>query len=288
MTLPLSIAQKLQQLLPGDSSMPASALKHAVVEKMLLDGVLQKRLSGKSKSIIFIRNPDALQAYLHNQFGITNLNDYVSAFNNADLTRSEAVSVSGNSKLKVVRTFKGFLVNCYEPVKASLNGQSIVVQPVTGSFTFISDYESFIPEDYITIVGIENPENFAQIHQQQYLFAGLKAVFICRYPQSNDAIKWLQAIPNDYLHFGDLDFAGINIFLNEYQKCLGAKATFFIPPNTAELLKRYGNRELYNRQLSLAPNVDEITNGKLRELIKLLHENKCVLEQEIFIGAGDA
>ena len=48
-----------------------------------------------------------------------------------------------------------------------------------------------------------------------------KILFVCRYPQSNDLIKWLQSIPNRYLHFGDLDFAGINIYLNEFKKYLG-------------------------------------------------------------------
>ena len=50
MTLPVSIAEKLQQMLLQKISFPASALKNTVVEKMLQDGVLQKRMSGKSKT----------------------------------------------------------------------------------------------------------------------------------------------------------------------------------------------------------------------------------------------
>ena len=283
MILPISIAQKLQQMLLQNISFPASALKHAVIDRMILDGILQKRLSGKSKAVIFNNNPIAFHTYLKNQFGIIDLDEYITVYQNEGITRSDAVQVSGNSKLKPVRTFKGFLVNCYEPIGATLNGNAITINPFPGSLVFISDYESFYPDASVTIVGIENPENFRQVHKQQYLFTGIKPLFISRYPQSNDAIKWLQSIPNNYLHFGDLDFSGVNIFLREYKKWLGSRASFFIPPNIPDFLKLYGNRELYNRQLHLAPKENHFEEQELKDLINLLHHHKNVLEQEVYI-----
>ncbi|MEO7309908.1 MAG: hypothetical protein ABIX01_05900 [Chitinophagaceae bacterium] len=283
MTLPISIAEKLQQLLQPEASLPASALKHAVVETMINDGVLQKRISGKSKAVIFISDPAALRSYLNNHFGIANLEQYIVAYKDADITRSEAIAVSGNSKLKTIRTFKGFLVNSYEPISAMIDGKQFIINPPLGTLTFISDYEAFIPDPGVTIVGMENPENFRKVQRQRYLFEGGKVLFISRYPQSNDGIKWLQTITNDYLHFGDLDFSGINIYLNEYKKWLGKRASFFVPSNTAGLLHVHGNRELYNRQLSLAPDSILIEEENVRRLISLLHQHKMVLEQEAFI-----
>ena len=72
----------------------------------------------------------------------------------------------------------------------------------------------------------------------------------------------MQTIPNPYLHFGDLDFAGIGIYLNEFKKHLG-------------------NRELYDNQKS---NFDErdIENS-LKVLIESIHEYKKGLEQEVLI-----
>ena len=95
-------------------------------------------------------------------------------------------------------------------------------------------------------------------------------------------IKWLQSIPNSYLHFGDLDFGGINIYLNEFKKHLGKRANFFVPSNTKELLERYGKRELYEIQKThfSEGSIEEI---KLKELIALIHECKKGLEQELFI-----
>lgn len=91
----------------------------------------------------------------------------------------------------------------------------------------------------------------------------------------------MQTIPNPYLHFGDLDFAGIGIYLNEFKKHLGNRATFFIPGNTEELLGRYGNRELYDNQKS---NFDErdIENS-LKVLIESIHGYKKGTEQKVLI-----
>ena len=76
MTLPVSIAEKLQQMLLQKISFPASALKNTVVEKMLQDGVLQKRMSGKSRAVIYIPGHQALESYLSNHFGVNNLAKY--------------------------------------------------------------------------------------------------------------------------------------------------------------------------------------------------------------------
>ncbi len=284
MTLPISIAEKLQQLLQPGTSFPASAMKHVVVEKMINDGVLQKQIIGKSKAVIFVVNSAALRLYLQNHFGVADLEKYIATYKDAETTRSEAIIVSGNSKLKAIRSFKGFVVNSFVPIEATLNGQSFTINPLQGSFTFISDWVTFLPAAEVTIVGMENPENFRQVHRQQYLFEGIKPLFISRYPQNNDAIKWLQSIPNNYLHFGDLDFSGINIYLNEYKKWLGERATFFVPSNTASLLHLHGNRELYNRQLSLAPKNNVIDEEHIKVLINLLYKEKMVLEQEVFIN----
>ena len=109
--------------------------------------------------------------------------------------------------------------------------QHLTIQPREGTFTFIYDFETFFPPDNITIVGIENPENFRHIQKQKKFFEDIQPLFVSRYPQNKDLIKWLQTIPNSYLHFGDFDFAGLNIYINEFKKHLHDKATFYLPPD---------------------------------------------------------
>lgn len=250
---------------------------------MLDDGVLQTRFTAKSKGVIFTENLVALTDYLHNHFGINNLATYIEKYNSPEAGRSDNVHISSNSKLTAVRTFKGFLVNSYLQVDATLNDKAFTILPTEGSFTFVSDYESFLLPKHVTIVGLENPENFRYISRQQHLFTNITPLFVCRYPYSNDIIKWLKQTPNPYLHFGDLDFEGINIYLNEYKKHLADKASFFIPEQTASLLIEKGNRDLYSKQLNRQPLAENVDEPAIVQLLQLFHQYKKVLEQEAFI-----
>jgi hypothetical protein len=282
MKLPISIAEKLILLQNGEK-IPYSKIKHSIVNEMLGNGVLEQQIQRRNKKLIFLRLPDRLDNYLCNN-GINNLQNYVDIKKQSDSNRAEAIIVSSNSKLKHVRTFKGFLVNCYTPIQAKANDKEIVINPIDGTFQFIYDFENFaIPQD-ITVVGIENPENFRYIEQQKYLFDNIKPLFVSRYPQNQnkDLIKWLQSIPNKYLHFGDFDFAGIGIYLNEYKKYLADRATFFIPQNIGKMFEIYGNKELYDNQKSISDS-KIIEERPLNELISLIHNHRKGLEQEILI-----
>jgi hypothetical protein len=283
MRLPTGIANKLLQLLQGER-LPASTLQHVVVAKMLEDGVIQKQQTGKTKALLYLTNAASMHAYLKNHFAINDLQEYANKFNDEGLTRADSVAISGNSKLKSIRTFKGFLVNAYHPVNGSLHGEPFIIHPAKGSFTFISDYETFRVSADVTIVGVENAENFKYIYQQQPLFPNIRPLFVSRYPQSNDLLKWLMSIPNPYLHFGDFDFAGIRIYLNEYRQHLGDRASYFVPPSIQKLLDTYGNRDLYNKQLPLTDEL--LQDSDLLQLTALLHKYKKGLEQEVLIKEG--
>ncbi len=285
MKLPLHIAKKLQQLLQPLYTIAGSNMQHASVSKMLDDGILQKQQTGKIKSVLFIPDTAKVASYLSNHFGISNLDAYIANLENKELSRAANVAVSGNSKLQSVRTFKGFLVSSYCSINTSLNGRLFPIYPISGSYIFIHDFENFIPAASVTIVGIENPENFRQISKQQYLFDGLQPLFVSRYPQSKDLIKWLSAIPNRYLHFGDLDLSGISIYQNEYKKHLGNRAVFFLPKNTEPLLQQFGSKELFNRQYNPQIHYAGYEDKNVQELLTLIFKYKKVLEQEIFISA---
>ena len=282
MTLPIHIAKKLLQLQQGEK-IPASSMKHIVVSQLLNDGILQQQMISRGKSIIACSSTDAMLHYLHNRFGISDLQAYIQLLSSQTSSRADAVNIASNSKTRQVRTFKGFLVTCLQPIGVTINGQHFTLLLQPGLFTFVSAYETFeVPAD-VTIVGVENAENFNKLPQQAYLFDGIKPLFVCRYPYSSDLIKWLQQIPNAYLHFGDFDFAGINIFLYEFYKFLGQKASYFIPPNLPALLHQFGNRALYDQQNLPQLSPDHPAYVHLQPLIDELHAAKKGLEQEVLI-----
>ena len=283
MKLTKSLGVKLLQLCNGEK-IPASKLNYPLVSELLAEGIILDNRSGRSKSVLYTQLPEALNAFLFNRFSILDLKNYIESLDSVDLSRAVLVQYASDSKVKKIRTFKGFIVNSYQPIPAKLDKTIIVIDPPLGTFQFIHNYEHFIPDPQVTIVGIENSENFSQISKQQYLFNGIQPLFVSRYPQSQnrDLIKWMQKIPNSYIHFGDFDFAGICIYLNEYKKHLGKRATFFIPQGIETLLAKCGSKRLYDVQKATF-KVDQIEEEGLLKIIQLLHKYKKGLEQEALI-----
>jgi hypothetical protein len=280
MKLTVSIAENLIAMQNGEK-IPFSRLKHSVIAAMLDNGILKKQIIGRSKTLLYLTDKNKLLAYLNNHLGIANLENYVDALKREDLSRGEAVAIASNSKVKSIRTFKGFLVNSFQPIECKLNGTIITIQPEQGTFTFIFDFEHFYPSENVTIVGIENPSNFRHITKQRKLFADIEPLFVSRYPQTKDLVRWLQTIPNNYLHFGDFDFAGLNIYMNEFKKNLHDRARFYLPKDIEEKLTANGNRDNYNNQ-SIQFDAKEIKEENILTLLELIKKHKKGLEQEIY------
>ena len=282
--LKLSVAEKLLCLLNGEK-ISASRMKYTEIKEMLAENILTETRQGRTKSVYQLCDPQTLHTYLSNRFNIQDLHVYIAILKKEEVTKAELVLASSDSKTRLVRSFKGFLVNSYEPISAVLNEQPTVINPAVGTFQFIYDFETFLIEKNVTIVGIENAENFRHIEKQRYLFGNIKPLFVSRYPQNQhkDLIRWLRSIENPYLHFGDLDLAEIQIFLSEYFRYLGKKARFFIPPNIEMLIEKHGNSKRYDNQRGDI-KIKDITDEYLLELIKLIHLHKKGLNQEALIG----
>jgi hypothetical protein len=281
MKLTLKIAKVLVQLINGES-IPNHSAKSRLIDDLVSENIITRK--GKHKKSLELINKVDLHTYLANQLQINNLNKYILALENENSTRAELVKITTDSKKSKERAFKGFLVNSYSSIKAKLNNETIIINPTNGSFVFVYDFESFkIPKE-ITVIGVENAKNFSQIQEQKYLFKNLNPLFVSRYPQNQnkDFIKWMNSIPNNYLHFGDFDIAGIGIYLNEYKKHLIAKATFFIPENIKSDLRNNGNRERFDNQ-KINFKISDIKEPKILELIEIIQLEKKGLDQEYYI-----
>ena len=277
--IPLGLAKKIQQLLMG-AVIPFSHLKGSTVDQMIKEGVLQRKLKGRSLQYLFTGNPEGLKNYLSNNHGINNIQLYIDNLENG-ISRAENILASTDSKSSSIRTFKGFLVNCIDPIEAEINGQEFVLHPQQGTFVWVHDFDSFhIPTDTL-IIGVENSENFRLIRNQSHLFGPISTLFVSRYPQSKDLILWLQRNQNQYIHFGDFDFEGIRIFSDEYHKYLVGRASFFIPPNIETLISNHGSKKLYNKQYKFQKHFN--LGSDIDELVALFHKYKKCLEQEILI-----
>ncbi|MBQ8464162.1 MAG: hypothetical protein IJ544_08635 [Prevotella sp.] len=247
MKISKTLSSALLQLVSGET-VAASLLRKDFTAILLAEGMLTVQVHGSRRSFRAI-DASALKNFLQAHY--EELRTIGDEMPQSYETRSEQAVGTGNSKLVKARSCPGFPVNSYQPIPCSLNGMPFVVNPPEGSFLFIDNWQRFvIPEDAV-VVGIENMENFRMIRLQRQLFekeiGNVPLLFVSRYPQSADLRKWLQSIPNKYVHFGDFDLAGIDIFLTEFHKYLGDRSTFLVPSDVGQRLAK-GSQVRYNNQ----------------------------------------
>ena len=252
MKITRSLIDKLIALSDGES-LPASRLTGEWVDQLVRDGILVSSSRGSKRSLKAVDRESFVKALARINERFADLkktrNMLMDDGSSGDTLRASQAADSGNSKLKMRRSFPGFLVNSYEAIDAQLNGRSCVILPEEGSCVFVSDWERFVIPSDVTVVGIENPENFRFIRQQRSLFEtcmpGQRLLFVSRYPQSCDLRNWLMRIGNPYVHFGDFDLAGIKIFLSEFHRYLPERSSYLIPSDIEERLKN-GSTERFN------------------------------------------
>ena len=295
--LGLGDARQILAMLNGEE-VASSKLSPRMAGMLREEGLLLMKSNGsrcKYRMAEAMREP--CRVFLAQQFGLKcSLEEWIGDFSQG--SRAELVSKVGDSKYKKVKTFRGFLIDCYTPIEATLNHRPFLLNPQEGSSVFINTPETFeIPED-VVVVGMENAENFMQIRKQKYLFDALSVdekeisdgfhrekpyLFVSRYPQESlsDLRDWLRRIPNRYIHFGDFDLAGVHIYLSEFYAQLGDRASFLIPSDIESRLAD-GNASLYDQQYAMFKNM-KVTDARLQPLVDIIHCYCKGYEQEGYI-----
>lgn len=274
----MAISASIQALISGEQ-VAGSRLSNKLLDELMAENLLLVVTHGSRKSYR-ARDVEALKRYL-----IDKNENYRILDVSSSVSRASMAAETGNSKLLSVRSCPGFPINSYKPVLCSLRGDEFVINPTEGSFAFVDDWQHFvIPED-VVVVGVENMENFRMIRKQRTLFESVLGdkpfLFVSRYPQSTDLRQWLQTIPNHYIHFGDFDLAGINIFLTEFQKYLGDRASFLIPSDIEQRLSQ-GSSVRYNAQYSKFHGF-HCLDKNLQSLVDLINKYHRCYDQEGYI-----
>ncbi len=279
----MALSASIQALLAGEL-VAGSRLNSKLLDELLAEGLLLVVSRGSRKSYR-ARDAEALKRFLVDKDERYRLLEV-----NASDSRATMAAETGNSKLVMVRSCPGFPVNSYERVECFLGGDPFPVNPQEGSFLFVSDWKKFaIPED-VVVMGVENMENFRMIRKQRTFFEKYlhnhdlsdKVLFVSRYPQSTDLRKWLCSIPNHYLHFGDVDLAGINIFLFEFQQYLGKERSSYLIPADIESRLKFGSRKRYDEQCNRFKDIKSDIL-ELQQLIDLIHHERKAYDQEGYI-----
>lgn len=285
MKITTSLIDKLIRLRNGES-IPASQLRGEWVNELERDGVIISTSYGSGRVIFAPQSGAFIQALSAIDEKFSDLDFMRVTLQTKENSRSFQASATGNSKLLPSRSCPGFPVNSYEDIECMLNDREFIVNPPEGCFLFISDWRSFTIPKNVVIVGVENMENFRMIRQQRGFFERTinsnHLLFVSRYPQSIDLRSWLLSIPNRYIHFGDFDLAGINIFLTEFHAYLGERSSFLIPQNIEQKLAN-GSIERYNDQYKKFKNLTTDI-PELKILIDAINKYHRCYDQEGFIN----
>lgn len=280
----MAISASIQALMAGEQ-VAGSKLNGNLLSELMAEGLLLVIARGSRKSYR-ARDIEALKRYL-----IDKDESFRMLEANAADSRASMAAETGNSKLVSVRSCPGFPINSYEPIECSLHGKPFMVNPQEGSSLFVTDWETFVIPEEVIVMGIENMENFRMIRKQRSFFEDYlkvhgmsgKILFVSRYPQSLDLRKWLTSIPNHYIHFGDYDLAGINIFLSEFQQYIGKDRSSFLIPDDIELRLKSGSKSRYDEQYNRFKDMKS-DSQEIQHLIELIHQERKGYDQEGYIG----
>ena len=116
-----SICRKVLRLIQGET-LPSSLFPRWFADELKEEGLLSVITHGSRNSYRLL-DVEASIRYVKNKYtGGAELSRWIELTDghNPDLDRSVLVNETGDSKLVRVRTFRGFLVNCCEPLEVTM------------------------------------------------------------------------------------------------------------------------------------------------------------------------
>ncbi|HIP11076.1 MAG TPA: hypothetical protein EYG73_00020 [Arcobacter sp.] len=199
------------------------------------------------------------------------------------ISRDEIADNYTDTKRVESKSFNGLMVSTFDKLEVKYNDKMQYLYPIEGTGLFLHYTSKLELDDDIIVVGVENPQVVWYINRYRHLFNQDKKYLFLSISEykTNYQYKWLENINNEYIHFGDFDLAGINIYLNTIvPKLKNSKAySFLIPANIYTIIKDKKYKKDYLNQIRYL-NIESKDDHKLQYLISFIKENKLTLEQE--------
>ena len=253
-----------------------------IVEGLKLNGSVINGKKTPSRRYLKLQNPENVFLFLQsNQYNIASIeyidNYIVDMFDSPALRRDTIQKNNFSTKAKVSKSQKGLYISSLEKIDIKLDDEVVTITPQNGmGYFFFHTQKIDLFEDTV-IVGVENYQVVWFAKKYQKFFQDKKVLFVVT---ESYFFQWIEDKENEYIHFGDYDLAGINIYLNTVVPRLkkSKKHSMFIPKNIESLIKKSKNSELYKdqQQYKNLHTSDENINA----LIKIIHKYKSGLEQE--------
>jgi len=231
----------------------------------------EKAYTQKEKNIFL-----ALQNRGYNINSKGDLQEMIESFSKVQ-SRDEIQKLQTSTKAQNSESLRGLFISSTMRVDILLDAKTFTISENCGVGYFFFHTQKVELSKDVTIVGVENFQVVWFSKKYAKLFEAKKLIFVMINPYM---LEWIESLENEYIHFGDFDLAGLNIYANRVVPHLkkSKKHSFFVPSNIEELIKKYGNAELYQKQLSYRDT--HLQERYLVELREIMKRYKKVLEQE--------
>ena len=276
----ISNANIIQKLIL-EKELNASEFKDKIfLEELIQEQIIHLKKLSARKAKVTLLYEDRLKIFLEKKYKIKNLNEYINSMNQTEISRAQLSKTTSNTKSKKTSVQKGIYLNCLENIDLTIDNEELKISPIPNGSIFINYLSKIEVKKDILIIIVENFENLLQIKKQKYLFEkyNKKILFIFR---NSSIYKYLETYENEIIYFGDIDLAGISIYLNEIKPKVLSDSSFFIPQNLEDLLKK-ADSKLYFKQYERYKNLKN-SEKYINDLIFLIHKYKTSIEQEFFI-----
>jgi len=256
--------------------------KKAIVEKLHLNGSIKlKRTSAQRYEILLLKELNIF-SFLKSLGYITiesveDIDRYIKEILTKDVSRDKIQQWTKSSKTKSSKSLKGLYLSSLKNLNIKINDEVVTLVPTNGLAYFCFYTEKIEISKETIIVGVENYQVVWFAKKYREFFEKENILFVVRNPYMRE---WIETLENEYIHFGDYDLAGINIYINEIVPRLkkSKKYSMFIPSNIELLIKEYGDRGLFEKQKRyLEMNIEDKGIYELKETIR---KYKKGLEQE--------
>ncbi len=283
MKLGLKDAQNLLSISQGEvlrrSMFGKGSLK--LLDAMIELGALRQNKITRNSFDISLGRKEPFNGYLLSYLFIDDLNKHIEALSLQNPSRSELSQIGVSTKIKSTSPKSGVHINSPDAIDVLINRESVRLSFPSGCALFVHKSSEIVIKEDVLIVGVENFENISGKLKDRTIFPDAKIIFIER----NKVLQNLLAeVSNRYLHFGDIDLAGISIYQNEYEHIVKDRGSFFIPADIESLITK-GLAELYENQKEKYSTLIGNTS-RIQSLINLINKNKKSIEQEIFLDSS--
>ncbi len=252
-----------------------------IVEKLKLNNSIKSgkktpkvryiELVNRENIFIFLKN------YNYNISSAEDIDTYIKEILDSNASRDIIQKRHNSSKAKDSKSLKGLYISSLQEIDIKFNGETVTIAPNDGLGYFLFHTQKVEVFKDTIVVGIENYQVVWFAKKYKQFFESVNVLFVMINPYM---LEWISDLENEYIHFGDYDLAGINIYLNKIIPRLNKskKYSMFIPKNIEQLIKNHGDIELYEKQTRYKDLL--VNDRKINDLKKIIIKYKKAIEQE--------